>query len=50
MIDASNYSSARDIILHKCTQLALEYKILEDTINLDKNNNIIIYKTKILQK
>lgn len=49
MINASDYSSLKDIILHKCTLLALEYKILEETINLDLSNNMI-HKTKILQK
>ena len=50
MINASTYANARDVILHKCTLLAMEYKILEETINLDPKNNIIISKTKILHK
>ena len=50
MIDASSYAYARDAILHKCTFLAIEYKILEEIVKPYQKEDTIVSKTKILHK
>lgn len=50
MIDASSYAYARDAILHKCTLLAIEYKILEEIVKPYQKEDTIVSKTKILHK